>query len=869
MQDRWNGHGLAFTLGLLAAIWGVDVSAAEESSAAKVEFFEKQVRPIFVSHCYACHSADTKPAGDLRVDDRHGLIVGGDHGPAIVPGSPDASLLIKRVTQQGAKRMPLEGEYLTDVQVNTLRTWIDDGAAWPVVKLPDSFGRPKPEYDRLRREHWAWQPCAAAPAPDVDDGDWPISKIDRFVLAKLEARGLKPVGDADKATLLRRITFDLTGLPPAPLEIDNFLADQRSNAFEVVVDRLLASPHFGERWGRYWLDVARYGESTGPSRNIPYPHAWRYRDYVIDAFNADVPFNRFVQEQIAGDLLPAATTDERDRLNIATGFLALGVKDVNQRFKVRFEMDNIDEQIDVVTRSVLGLTVSCARCHDHKFDPVPSTDYYALAGIFASTENAAGVRNKMGGGGLDYFNPQALIRLEASGSSVADPEQMAKLSAEVARAKQEWEKIRGTPEGLKKQPNGQPFQRQFRLKYERLQAQLNKLNGDDSHALVAHGVRESIRIADAELRIRGEAEHRGPLVPRGFLSVVEVPNAAHISPDQSGRLELAKWLTSDRNALAQRVIVNRIWQQLFGRGIVSTVDNFGAMGDTPSHPELLDYLAADFVAEGWSVKKTIRQIALSRSYQLSADATKENVTVDPANTLLWRHSPRRLSAEELRDGMLAAADALDPQRPQGSPAQSLPMVEMPDNGREAKAIHEAASAANYRSIYLPQLRGLTPKTLEAFDPVDPTLVSGSRAVTTVPTQALYLLNSPFVRKQSLAIAAILERSASTRDADRIREAYRRVLGRDAASHEIERARAFVEEFAAQFVDRPEVIADATPTGDATTETSEVPPPDNPDELDQTGVPYREETVKTKGAREAAWLALVQALFATAEFRYLR
>ena len=279
------------------------------------------------------------------------------------------------------------------------------------MKVPASLGRSNEWYEPLRREHWAWQPLTNPELPAVSEPSWPRDELDRFILAGLEKAGLEPVEDADRVTLLRRVRFDLTGLPPTPGEIDAFLKDASPDSFGRVVDGLLASPQFGERWGQHWLDVARYADSTGPSRNIPYPHAWKYRDYVIDAVNADVPFDRFVTEQIAGDLLPASSSAERDRLLIATGFLALGVKDVNQRFKVRFVMDNVDEQIDAVSRSILGLTVTCARCHDHKFDPIPTTDYYALAGIFTSTDNCAGLRNKMGGGGLEYYDPSMLVRL--------------------------------------------------------------------------------------------------------------------------------------------------------------------------------------------------------------------------------------------------------------------------------------------------------------------------------------------------------------------------------------------------------------------------------------------------------------------------
>jgi len=857
----------AFALLLFASAASSQPTAPPAPDSAKVEFFEKKVRPILADHCYQCHSADTKPAGGLRVDDRNGLLTGGNKGPAVVPGEPGKSLLITRVVQKDEKkRMPLEGQHLTDEQVSVLRQWIKDGAAWPAVRVPASLGKPKPEYETLKKEHWAFQPLTRPTVPAVKDAAWAKSDVDRFLLARLEAKGLKPVGDADKVTLIRRVTFDLTGLPPTPQETDAFLADASPKAFEKVVDRLLASPAFGERWGRHWLDVARYGESTGPSRNIPYPHAWKYRDYVIDAVNADVPFDRFVREQIAGDLLPADSAAERDRLLTATGFLALGVKDVNQRFKVRFVMDNVDEQIDAVTRSVLGLTVSCARCHDHKFDPVPTTDYYALAGIFTSTDNAAGVRNKMGGGGLDYYDSAMLVKLTKEMPPV-DAAKVEKLKAELAEAKKAWDAIRGTPEGLKLAANGFPTQRPFRLKYEAALASYNALTDPAERGFAVHGVRDAQLIADTEVRVRGEAEKLGPVVPRGFLTAFEVPGAAKVNAKQSGRLELGHWLASAQNPLTSRVFVNRVWQHLFGTGIVNTVDNFGVTGGAPSHPELLDHLATRFNADGQSLKALVRQLVLTRAYQLGSESTDAHRTADPANRLVWRHSPRRLSAEEIRDATLAAAGTLDRTRPGPSPATALKMIEMRDNGPEAKTINEKADTLTHRSVYLPLLRGVTPHALEAFDPVDQTLVSGTRDTTTVPSQALFLLNSPFARKQALAFAERVLKDADVSDSDRVRAIYQFALGRTPTEKEIDRARAFIGEYESVYRAHPPK-SQAPPKKAAEAPKSDTPPI-NPDEIDQTSELVVEDVVRPKDAKTAAWLAFTQAVLGSAEFRYVK
>ena len=424
------------------------------------EWFETKVRPILVDHCYTCHSADTKPAGGLRVDDRNGLLAGGNSGPADRARRPGGEPVAQAGEPQEPESADAQGGPAADRRADRRPHALDPRRSALAAGEGSRVARRSNEwYEPLKKEHWAWQPLTNPELAGCQRtlrgrgtssivSSWPGSR------RRGSSRSKTPTG----SRCLRRVTFDLTGLPPTPDEIDAFLKDASPDAFARVVDGLLASPQFGERWGQHWLDVARYADSTGPSRNIPYPHAWKYRDYVIDAVNADVPFDRFVTEQIAGDLLPASSAAERDRLLIATGFLALGVKDVNQRFKVRFVMDNVDDQIDAVSRSMLGLTVTCARCHDHKFDPIPTTDYYALAGIFTSTDNCAGLRNKMGGGGLDYYDPSMLVRL--SGDAPAPPEQQVRaLEAKVAEAKKAWDAIRGTPEGLAKGPNGVPVQR--------------------------------------------------------------------------------------------------------------------------------------------------------------------------------------------------------------------------------------------------------------------------------------------------------------------------------------------------------------------------------------------------------------------------
>jgi cytochrome c553 len=831
------------------------------ANAQPGEFFETKIRPIFVSHCYACHSADTKPAGGLRVDDYAGILHGGQSGPAVVPGDPERSLLLQRVRHENPKRrMPKEGDPLTAAEIADLAAWIKSGAPWPVESVDIKAAAYTVSYERIRARHWAFQPVSDAKPPAVTNSTWPANEVDRFILAKLEQKGLAPVADATRLTLIRRITYDLTGLPPSAAEIDAFRNDRSTAAYAHLVDRLLASPRFGERWGRHWLDVARYGESSGPSRNIPYPHAWRYRDYVIDAVNRDVGYDRFLEEQIAGDLLPAASTAERDRLLIATGFLALGPKDVNQRFEERFLMDNAAEQIDTLTRSTLALTVGCARCHDHKFDPIPTADYYALAGIFTSTDDAVGVRSKMGGAGLDYYEPKMLVQLASFVPSVRDDETR-KLEAEIAAAKKEWDGIRDSREGLTPGPDGRPRQQAYRVRWQSLQAKLLDLTDAGTRGYAVHGLRESQHIGDTAIRVRGEAERRGPTVPRGFPTAFAVPNAPKIDATHSGRLELAQWLTNPRNPLTPRVMVNRVWQHLFGQGIVSTVDNFGTTGDSPSHPELLDYLATRFVNDGWSVKKLVRTLVLSHTYQLGEEAPAGYREIDAENRLLWRHSPRRLDSEEIRDSMLAAAGRLQLEGPAGSAAKGLKMIELRDNGPLAASIREAANRSEVRSIYLPLLRGITPDALASFDPVTQTLVTGRRETTTVPTQALFLLNSAFVRGQSLALAERLLAESGVTDAARIREAHVLVLGRMPASAEIERARGFLAKYETSF--QPQPVSE--PASSAAAPAAD---PDA-DDMDRTEYVAREPAVQPRDSRTAAWMALAQALFASAEFRFVR
>jgi hypothetical protein len=891
-SPRWTAF-LILALGIAPSL----VHGAESPhSAEAIEFFEKKIRPLLVSNCYNCHSADTNAKGGLRVDDRNGLVVGGSSGAAIVPGKPDDSLLIQAVRYEGFEMPP--NKKLSDEQIADLEKWVTDGAAWPRVDVPLALDTPNAKYDELKQNHWAWQPLKAVSPPSIQNTEWPRDDVDRFVLAQLESKNLQPVNDADKLALIRRVTFDLTGLPPSVDEIDAFLADDSGEALATVVDRLLASKAFGERWGRHWLDVGRFGESTGSARNLPYPQAWRYRDYVVDSFNADKPYNQFIREQIAGDLLPYETEQQREEQLIATGFLALGVKDVNQRFKVRYIMDNVDEQIDTVTRSVLAVTASCARCHDHKFDPIPTKDYYALAGIFQSTDLCAGLRSQMGGSGLAYYDTKMLlIAGHEAGHEPASEEKITAVNKKFEDARAEFQRLRDDPASTKPGPNGKPPRQVARQRMNKAQAELLQLTDPvATGAKVVLGARDSAVVNDTEVRIRGEAEKLGPVVSRGFLSVVQYPGQPQVSPDTSGRLELAHWLTDEQNPLASRVITNRIWQHLFGQGIVRSVDNFGVTGDAPSNPELLDHLAQRLVREGWSVKRLVRSIVLSRAYGLSADSKAENYAVDPDNLLIWRHTPRRLDAEEIRDAALVAAGKLDLSRPTSSPATKLKVTEIRNNGGEAKELNEHANASLYRSVYLPLVRGITPTALQVFDFAEQGMVSGKRETTTVAPQALFLLNDPFVRKRSLELANRVRGASETDVRQQIVSAYRITLGRVPTEGEIERAQQFLSDYEVAYSESSsgtdslavaQVAVGDAPASDATedaaaTAASEESKPKaddgkpakpmpviDPDQIITEDLAIAEEKVVFDSASQAAWASLCQALIGSAEFRYLR
>jgi hypothetical protein len=737
-----------------------EVSQRKESEA----FFTQNVQPILKKYCYECHSHRAKKAkGGLVLDSRRGWETGGESGPAIVPGKPDESLLLSAVRYEDLE-MPPKGR-LPENLVKQLEKWVADGACDP--RVTKSVRGEKGVDIEAGRQHWAFQPLRQTALPKISNAKWPRGKMDRFILAKLEEAKLTPVADADSYTWLRRVSFDLTGLPPTVEQIREFTSDPSPRARENVVDRLLASRAFGERWARHWLDLVGYADQVGTSNSVFAQHAWRYRDYVIDSYNDDKPFDEFIREQIAGDLLARDTVEQRAASLTATGFLVLGDVEIVEADKAKLLVDIVDQQLNKVGKAFLGLTLECARCHDHKFDPIPQRDYYAMAGFFHGTSTV--FKTERG-----VWSDVNVLDLPETDQQKADRERREKEHAEkLAEMKSEREQAQKRMAELDEllKPSDLAKEDRDKLTKERNErsGRIGQLNGQILHAEFfaptvpkVHGVRDSENPEDMRITIRGNPRALSDRVPRGFLQVATAATATtqpEISAGHSGRTKLADWVAS--NPLAARVVVNRIWQKLFGDGLVRTVDYFGLPGDRPSHPELLDAMATQFIKDGWSQKRLIRSLVLSRTYGLDSAHDVRAHAADPGNRLLWRMNRVRLDAEALRDSMIFVAGQLKPST--GGSALPLEFLENvgglsptdvnPPNFRLAKWRPEQEFE---RTIYLPVVRhSAQPGPAElrnVFDFAQPSEFTGKRSVTAVPTQALFLMNSPIVKKHATALA---------------------------------------------------------------------------------------------------------------------
>jgi hypothetical protein len=803
---------VAFSL-ITCLLFFADINQAwaEEVADTDVAFFESKVRPVLVQHCHKCHGPMKQWAG-LRLDSRDAILKGGDNGAAVVPEKPDASLLIRAVRHVDDKlKMPENGK-LAESQIAALVRWIERGAVYPAssnigVRERDSI-------------HWAFQPIAKPSIPAVKNSAWPQSPIDHFILTQLEREQITPAERADKRTLIRRVTFDLTGLPPAHAEIENFLSDEQPDAFAKVVDRLLESPAYGEHWGRHWLDVARYADSNGLDENIAHGNAWRYRDYVVTSINQDKPFDRFIVEQLAGDQLPFDSETQQHAQLIATGFLSIGPKVLAEVDQPKMRMDIVDEQIDAVGRVFLGLTLGCARCHDHKFDPVSTADYYGLAGIFKSTRT------------MDSYTKVAKWHEHLLPSAAASALQTA-FDADVTARKKAIEAFvasadKRAREGLA--TDATVPEKLETLYPEAVKAELAKLReqlaalekaGPDLPATM--GVTDD-EVVDVAIHLRGDTQKLGDLVPRHTPPVITGPFVDKFLPNQSGRNQLAQWLVDPKHPLTARVFVNRVWRWRFGKGLVHTTDNFGLLGAAPSHPELLDWLAERFIAEGWSLKSLHRLMLLSSTYQQASVPHPLTLEHDPENRLLGWFRRRRLAAEEVRDALLAVSGQLD---------LMLYGSELKVKNRGYLFDHTSIDLTDYRSnrrsLYLPVIRNHVFDFFQLLDFPDPAIPTGDRASSTVAPQALLMMNSDFVMQAADKLAEQLLAEPGTAS-QRLATLVRTTHGREPSSDELHSH--------AQFIARVEQFL-------ATSE---------PDPAQST---------------RQAWAALCHTLLATNEFIYVK
>lgn len=885
---------LSLLLVFLLSALSVELAAQDELTDSQVAWFEKKVRPLLIQKCYACHAESKgESEGGLTLDSRAGWQKGGDHGPAIVPKDPQASLLIRAVQYQDDDLAMPPDKKLTVEEIKTLEEWVKLGAPDPRSGQAIQPQTSNPADPVAGKSHWAFQPLTSKLPPNDSqqetDAISPNSPIDRFVRQKLKQVDLSANRIAEKSTLVRRIHIALTGLPPTYEQVQEFEQDSSADAVEHLVDRLLASPQFGERWGRHWLDLARYADSNGLDENFLFREAWRYRNWVINALNDDQPFDHFATEQLAGDLLPFDSIEQRDRQRIAAGFLVVGPKvllGVNGELQ---KMDVADELIDTVGTTFLGQTLGCARCHDHKFDPIPTEDYYALAGIFTSTE-VMQTRYMLG-------QQRKMERLFGLG-----PDENKKNSAyekywrEIASLRQRVEKANKSVEQLKnaqsnldelltkyadvladevknliqsrkkknvKESDEAALTNDEMLRKRLLQIQKRHLN-EQAKRLAPPPIPPRAMIptdkpqpADEFIRVAGQFNRKSKSVPRGFLQVLSETDA-NVPDKASGRQELAAWLTDTEHGagrLTARVLANRIWHHMLGQGIVRTTDNFGRQGEKPSHPKMLDYLAKRLINSGWSVKALIREIALSHTFQQSSRHNLAAHAKDPDNRLYWRAARRRLSAEAFRDSVLLSAGALD-ERPLNSTVHYL--------GDQATAVGANTNRrrTNFpnRSVYLPVIRNDLPEVFEAFDFADTHRTTGARPQTTVATTGLFILNDSLLAKSSKTLAQKTIAIPGLSETDRVRHIFRKIVLTDPTSVEVSQFLKYVaaietlalKEFNSQ--GNVDSSADKNEKSKSTTIRH-----DKAAKMD-------ENTKKTTEAKIKAWSTACHALFASSRFQ---
>ncbi|WP_146517555.1 PSD1 and planctomycete cytochrome C domain-containing protein [Rubripirellula amarantea] len=783
---------------------GIESAISEQELA----FFEKRIRPVLVEKCYSCHSADADSLeGDLLVDSRAKIREVGISGAAVVPGDLDNSLLIRAIRFDDDDLQMPPDEKLSDAEIADFEKWVAIGAPDPRSSVTKHEGK-KIDLTEAKK-FWSFRPIQSPVLPEIKDAAWPINDIDRFVLAKLEERGLTPSKDSDRRALIRRATYDLTGLPPTPDETAAFLADESDYAFAKLVDRLLESPQYGERWGRHWLDVVRYADTAGDNSDFPIPEAHRYRDWVIDAFNNDVPYDEFVRDQLAGDLRSSDSEQQYFRRIIATGYIA-GSRRFGSRVDDYPTHLTIEDTIDNVGRAFLGMTIACARCHDHKFDPITTKDYYGLYGVFNST------RYPWPGIELDQrqrdFVP--LVKQKQRERSEAE---LAEWSNQRNRLNKT---VKDLKESLKKASDDE--KEELKKKLSDSEARLKSHEATQPQTELAYAVVDSHTITDVAVQIKGDPANIGDLVPRHFPAVMgggELPEGF----ESSGRAELAEWILSAENPLPARVMANRLWQYHFGRGIVPTPNDFGKQGKPATHPDLLDYLATEFRNDGWSIKSMHRRIMLSRTYQQSSVRDAKAVSEDPSNEYLAGYPRRRLEAEAIRDTLLVLGGNLD-----SSPAGEHPFPPKNDWKFTQHNPFKEVYPSRHRSVYLMTQRIQRHPFLAIFDGADPSASTAARTSTTTPLQALYFLNDPFVHEQAGLVAQRLIRESSEFD-QRVNQAIELNFSRQATVED--------RSDAASFMERAEELLLA-------------------------------ENVSIDAAELEAWSAWVRALFRLNEFVYL-
>lgn len=753
---------------------------ADES--ARGEFFEQKIRPVLVTQCYRCHGPDKRSSG-LRVDSRPLLLEGGEHGPAIVLNNAAESPLLRAIKGSDANlsKMPpdksLEASVIADFE-----TWIRDGACWPDT--------PATRNAFAAQRHWAYVPIQDI-APETIDQPWSLHSVDRFIEAKWRRHRLTPAPQADARTLIRRLSVDLIGLFPTPEDVVQFERDYRSDAstqdvvFARAVDRLLDSPRYGERWGRHWMDVVHYADTAGDNADYPIPEVNHYRDYIIDAFNRDKPFDQFIREQIAGDLIPdpksVETTAERIK---ATGFLALSRRYATAPYELWHL--TLEDTIDTVGKAFLGLTMKCARCHDHKFDPITTNDYYALYGIFDSTQ--------FPWAGGEEFQSKKTPRMHFV-PLVSKDQAAGVLESHQLHAKGLADKIADLEKSLPGLPDADQTRSKADIEALKRQHMVIHRRGYPIDVEAAYAVRDG-NPHDVAVQIAGDPGKPGDVVPRGaiaFLSSVPLS----IPAESSGRRELADWIASPDNPLTARVIVNRLWQHHFGRGIVATPSNFGVSGSLPSHPELLDYLASQLIKSGWSLKAIHRLILTSRTWRLSSAVDETMSAIDTGNESLWRQNRRRLDAETIRDAALDVSGRLELERPGPHPFPSIDQWNWTQHYQ-----FQPRYDSNHRSVYLMTQRLVRHPFLSLFDGPDTNVTTDVRTSSTVPTQALYLLNSPEMAGLADAFSARLSQKNDD-DRERIASAFELCFSRRATDDDVKRGIEYLDRVQARLTTTPD------------------------------------------------------------------